>query len=201
MKPLKSAGIAAALGAGLVAGGAAFGAFLVRLPPSQVRLSAFATHLDGRSRAQKHNAELAARSLDGAVIAPHGTLSFNKSVRGWSADRGFVRAPVSFDGELIPAFGGGVCQTSTTLYNAALLAGLTPVERHHHVFAPQYVAPGRDAAVAYPSLDLKVQNPYPFSVRVRASATGAQLRVEIWGKSRPAQTWSLASRILSEDTA
>ena len=193
------AGIAAVVGAGLVGGSAVFAAFLVKLPPPQVRISVFATRLDGRSQAQKHNAELAARCLDGAVIAPNGTFSFNRLVRGWSADKGFVRAPVSFDGELIPAFGGGVCQTSTTLYNAALLAGLTPTERHHHVFAPQYVAPGRDAAVAYPSLDLRVRNPYPYPLRVRASTSGAQLRVEIWGKSRPAQTVSLVSRILSQD--
>ncbi len=193
------AGVGVFVGAGLLAVGGAFAAFLVKLPPAQVRLSAFATNLDGRSRAQKHNAELAAQSIDGAVIAPRGTFSFNKIARGWSSDQGYVRAPVSFDGELVPAFGGGVCQTSTTLYNAALLAGLKPTERHHHVFAPQYVAPGRDAAVAYPSLDLRLQNPYPFAVRLQARAVGNQLRVELWGKQSPPASYTLVSRVLSQE--
>lgn len=194
-----AAWVAGGVGAVLLCAGGAFAAFLIKLPPTQTQMSAFATRLDGRTRAQKHNAELAARSLDGTVIAPGGAFSFNKTVRGWSADRGFVRAPVSFDGELVPAFGGGVCQTSTTLYNAALLAGLTTTERHHHVFAPQYIPPGRDAAVAYPSLDLRLRNPYPFPIRVRAQATGNQLRVEIWGKRPPGANYALTTRILNQE--
>ena len=197
--PPSAAWIAGTAGTLLLLSGGAFAAFLVHLPPTQVQMSAFATRLDGRTPAQKHNAELAARCLDGVVIAPHGAFSFNKTVRGWSSDRGYVRAPVSFDGELVPAFGGGVCQTSTTLYNAALLAGLTCRERHHHVFAPQYVAPGRDAAVAYPSLDLGLQNPYPFPIRLRATATGNQLRVEVWGKQFPCADYTLTSRILNQE--
>ncbi|MBC8138217.1 MAG: VanW family protein [Fibrella sp.] len=174
--------------------------YLNTLPPPETRMSAFATRLEGRSRAQRHNAELAANSLDGRVIAPGGTFSFNNVVRGWSVDRGYVRAPVSFDGELVPAFGGGVCQASTTLYNAALLSGLTIAERHHHVFAPHYIAPGRDAAVAYPSLDLRLTNPYPFPIRLRSSTNGNQLRVEVWGKKLPAERYSLVSRVLSTNS-
>ena len=172
--------------------------YLVALPPPEVQLSAFATRLEGRSKAQRHNAELAAHSLNGVVIKPGTIFSFNQSVRGWSAERGFVRAPVSFDGELVAAFGGGVCQTSTTLYNAALLAGLSIRERHHHVFAPHYITPGRDAAVAYPNLDLRLSNPYPFPVRVRSEINDGQLRVELWGKQIPSMQFSLISRILSK---
>lgn len=178
-----------------ISGGAV--TYLTALPPPEVRLSGFATRLEGRTRAQRHNAELAARCLDGAVIAPGATFSFNSKVRGWSVDQGFVRAPVSFDGELVPAFGGGVCQTSTTLYNAALLAGLTIAERHHHVFAAHYAAPGRDAAVAYPNLDLRLKNPYPFPLRLQAQSAGSQLRIEIWGKRIPPERYTLVSRVLS----
>lgn len=186
---------------GVAALGSVFGfvGFLNTLPAPEVRLSAFATRLEGRSRAQRHNAELAADSLDGRVIPPGATFSFNKVVRGWSLDRGYVRAPVSFDGELIPAFGGGVCQASTTLYNAALLSGLAIAERHHHVFAPHYVAPGRDAAVAYPSLDLRLTNPYPFPIRLRSRANGDQLRIEVWGKKPIRERYTLVSRVLSTD--
>ena len=61
------------------------------------------------------------------VIGAGRTFSFNRTVRGWSADRGFVKAPVSYDGVLVDDYGGGVCQCSTTLYNAALLAGAAVV--------------------------------------------------------------------------
>jgi Uncharacterized vancomycin resistance protein len=183
---------------------AAFGlTFLARMPDPEVRLSGFATRLEGRSGGQRHNALLAARALDGAVIPPGGTFSFNRRVNSWSADAGYVKAPVSFDGELVPAFGGGVCQTSTTLYNAALLAGMEVTERHHHVFAPHYAAPGRDAAVAYPNIDLRFVNPYPFPVRVAAKADGAggdTLRVELWGKQAPEAQYALRSRVLSVES-
>jgi vancomycin resistance protein YoaR len=199
MKIPVKASLTGMLGLAAIGGGVGLVAFLNTLPPPEVRLSAFATRLEGRSRAQRHNAELAADSLDGRVIAPGATFSFNKVVWGWSVDRGYVRAPVSFDGELVPAFGGGVCQASTTLYNAALLSGLTIAERHHHVFAPHYVAPGRDAAVAYPSLDLRLTNPYPYPIRLRSRTNGDQLRIEVWGKKPMRERYTLVSRVLSTD--
>ena len=153
---------------------------LVWLPPPAQRLAGFDTSLTGRTGAQRHNALLSAHALDGATVAPGGVFSFNRAVRSWSADTGYVKAPVSFEGELIAAYGGGVCQTSTTLYNAVLLAGLPVVERHHHVFAPHYVPPGRDAAVAYPTLDLRFRNPHPYPLRISAWARGEHLSVSLW---------------------
>jgi vancomycin resistance protein VanW len=177
--------------------GAAGFAYLAQTPPPQTRISGFATRLADRTNSQRHNARLAAQSLDGAVIPPGGVFSFNKRVNSWSLDQGYVKAPVSYDGDLVPAFGGGVCQTSTTLYNAALLAGLEVVERHHHVFAPHYVAPGRDAAVAYPNIDLRLRNPHPFPVRIRVQTDRERMEVQVWGAREPAERVTLASRALS----
>ena len=112
----------------------------------QVVLGQYTTTLRGRTESQRYNAERAARALDGRVIKPGDALSYNEIVGPWTADAGYKRAPVSYDGELLSAWGGGVCQTSTTLYNAALLAGLEIVERHRHAWPPKYIAPGRDAA-------------------------------------------------------
>ncbi|MBC8104442.1 MAG: VanW family protein [Cytophagales bacterium] len=167
------------------------------LPPAEVSIAGYATSLSGRTRNQRHNAELAANSLDGAVIPPGAIFSFNRSVKSWSADQGYRKAPVSYDGELVPAFGGGVCQTSTTLYNAALRAGLPIIERHHHVFAPHYVPPGSDAAVAYPSLDLRFRNPYPWPLRISASAEGDRLEVRLFGKNRPDLQAEIEPQILA----
>jgi len=156
----------------------------------EATLSRYVTSLDGRTRSQRHNSVLAAQRIDGLVIQKGGAVSFNEAVGPWTGDRGYVKAPVSYDGELLPAWGGGVCQTSSTLYNAGLLAGLTIVERHRHEWPPGYVAPGRDAAVAYPSIDLALGNPYPWPVRVEAQTEGDAIAIRIVGKREP--RWSIA---------
>ena len=154
---------------------------IANAPPSQRELAGFSTSLKGRSAGQRRNAELAARSIDGRLIAPGAVFSFNRAVRSWSVDRGYVKALVSYDGELVRAYGGGVCQTSTTLYNAALLAGLPILERHPHVFVPHYIAPGRDAAVAFPGIDLRFRNTTGAPLRIRARANGERLQVSLVG--------------------
>jgi vancomycin resistance protein YoaR len=152
------------------------------LPPRDRVLGAFSTSLSARTRGQRENALRAARALDGVVIDPGREFSFNRAVGSWTADRGYVRAPVSYDGELVVDWGGGVCQTSSTLYNAALLAGLDIVERNRHAWVPGYVPPGRDAAVAQFDVDLRLRNPYPWPVRLRASATADSLGFEVLGR-------------------
>jgi vancomycin resistance protein YoaR len=172
-------------------------ALLAAAPPTTQRLAGFATSLRGRSGNQRRNAQLAAQSLNGKVIAPGAIFSFNRAVKSWSVDRGYVKALVSYDGELLPAYGGGVCQTSTTLYNAALLAGLPIIERHPHAFAPGYIAPGRDAAVAFPGIDLRFKNDLPFALVLRARASGDRLEVAIEGKGRRTAQVALGSEIIS----
>lgn len=139
----------------------------------------FATSLEGRTQGQRHNAVLSARRVNGAILAPNAEWSFNEAVGQWVRSEGYVRAPVSYGGILVPSWGGGVCQTSTTLYNAALLAGLEVTERHAHTIAPSYIAAGRDAAVAQGIADLKIRNPYPFPCRVEFAVQGARLVCKI----------------------
>jgi vancomycin resistance protein YoaR len=171
---------------------------LMATPSPQVEIAGYATSLKGRTRGQRHNAELAAAALDGKTIAPGAVFSFNQTVKSWSLDEGYVKAPVSFDGELVRAYGGGVCQTSTTLYNAALLAGLPIMERHPHVFRPQYIAPGRDAAVAQPGVDLRFKNPYSWPIRIRASTSQETLEVHLWGARLPAQSVQITTQLFAE---
>jgi vancomycin resistance protein YoaR len=166
-------------------------------PPSDVCLNSFATDLSSRTPGQRHNARLAAGAIHGAVLAPGSTFSFNRRVGNWTSDAGYRRAPVSFEGRLVTAVGGGVCQTSSALYNAALLAGLSVVERHRHAVAPAYVPPGRDAAVAYNTLDLRIRNPYASAVRVVARTEGDALVVSVTGSTRPDGKVRLVTRVLS----
>jgi vancomycin resistance protein YoaR len=103
---------------------------------------------------------------------------------GWTRDRADVKAPVSFNGVLVDDWGGGVCQVSTTLYNAALLAGLRIDERHPHRFAPNYVAPGRDSAVAVSDADLRFTNTLPYTITVQASVDHERILVELTGRGK-----------------
>ena len=162
---------------------AVFGAtfWLARAASHEHVIGSFTTSFSGRLKDQVHNAALAAKKLDGTVVAPGAVLSFNGQVGTWSRDQGYRKAPVSFSGTLVDSWGGGVCQTSTTLYNAGLFAGLEVIERHHHEFAASYVPPGRDAAVAYPSIDVKLRNPYAFPIRLRARVNARQLTIQVFG--------------------
>jgi len=157
------------------------GSFAFTNLPKTQTLASFGTPLSGRSHSQRHNSLLALNRLRGVTIKPGAVFSFNRRVGTFSQDQGYRRAPVSYNGQLISDWGGGVCQTSTTLYNAALLAGMKIVERHRHRFAPGYIQPGRDAAVAYSNVDLRFQNPYRFPVRIEGSVEGDILVVSLVG--------------------
>lgn len=157
------------------------------------------TLLEARSPNQKHNATLACKAIDGKVIKPGEVFSFNKAVGSWSRDKGYRRAPVSFNGSLIDAWGGGVCQTSTTFYNAALYAGMELVERHAHHFCPTYSSPGRDAAVAYPNIDLQMRNASEHPIEVSAKVEGSRLKIVLSGRgSKPSIT--IQTRVIDQQS-
>jgi len=179
---------AAALAAGLLVVVAAAGVLCARQPVSAERvMAAYTTSFAGRSPGQVDNALRAARALDGAVVPAGGVFSFNRRVGPWTADRSYRRAPVSYDGEIILDVGGGICQLSTTLYGAALVGGMEIVERHRHFWPVTYAAPGLDAAVAFPRIDLRFRNPLPAPVRLRARRNGLQLIVELLSTARGQQ--------------
>jgi vancomycin resistance protein VanW len=198
MRATRLGGIALTVVVGAVAcvGGGVF-VRLAAAPSPEVEIGGYATSLYGRTSSQRHNARLAAEELNGTIIPPGAVFSYNATVKSWSVDRGYVKAPVSYDGELIRAFGGGVCQTSTTLYNAALLAGLPILERHSHTFAAHYAPPGQDAAVAHPGIDLRFRNPYAWPVRIRALAKNGRIEVRLYGAAKPKQEAQVVTKVLS----
>lgn len=174
---------------------AALGFLCSRPAPKSYQIGAYETDLAGRTPHQRINAEKAAAAVNGVVIPPGGVFSFDSTLGGWTADKGYLKAPVSYDGVLVDEYGGGVCQTSTTLYNAALLAGLPILERHAHTFSPSYAPAGRDAAVAYPSADLRFSNPYPWPLTLSVHAEGHLLVCRIMGEG-PGQPVQLQSQVL-----
>lgn len=127
------------------------------------------------------NIWIAANALCHKIIKPGWEFSFNTTVGHRNAAAGYKKAGVIVDGEFTDDYGGGVCQVSSTLYNAVLLAGLTPTERSPHYYPSSYIAPGRDATVADDLLDFKFRNDLQHPVYLMAYATGSTLEVAILG--------------------
>src|SRR5581483_102576 len=105
-----------------------------------------------------HNVQLVAHLVDEKLIAPGATFSFNQATGERTAAKGFLEAPVIINGELQTGLGGGVCQVSTTVFNAAYEAGLPITARTNHALYISHYPLGRDATVDYPSIDLRFVN-------------------------------------------
>ncbi|MCD7728959.1 MAG: VanW family protein [Clostridia bacterium] len=162
---------------------------------STVLLSSFTTYFDGSNADRAHNIALAARRISGCVLRPEGVFSFNESVGARTKERGFKIAKVIMGGRYVYGIGGGVCQVSTTLYNAALLAGLKVTEYHPHSLPVSYVSPSRDAMVSGTYCDLKCKNISDCPVYIRVLTGNNYVRCEIYGKSS-GYTYSLDTEYL-----
>ncbi len=127
------------------------------------------------------NIWLAANAISHKLVKSSWTFSFNDTVGERTWDAGYKVAGVIINGRPAEDYGGGVCQVSSTLYNAILLAGLTPTERTPHYYKSTYVAPGRDATVADGYLDFKFRNDFPHNVYLIAEAYGSTLSVYVLG--------------------
>ncbi|MCR3956465.1 MAG: VanW family protein [Gudongella sp.] len=141
----------------------------------------FSTSFAGSSAGRSHNIRLSAESFDGMLVMPGQEVSYNKTTGPRQASLGYREAPVIQNGELIPGMGGGVCQTSTTLYNALLLADMTIVERSPHSIPPAYVPRGTDAAVATGYLDLIFRNDFDYPVLIDSRVEGTRVYFYIYG--------------------
>ena len=128
-----------------------------------------------------HNLSKAAQSINGSVIPAGGVFSFNGIVGPRTYELGYRDAMVIISGIFEPGLGGGICQVSSTIYNAVLLAGLDIVERHNHSLAVAYIPLGRDATVAYGIQDFKFSNNTNSPIYIRALASGGNLTVTIYG--------------------
>jgi vancomycin resistance protein YoaR len=120
-------------------------------------------------------------TIDGKLIAPGATFSFNRATGARTADKGFREAPVIINGELTTGLGGGVCQVSTTVFNAAYEAGLKITDRTNHALYISHYPQGRDATVNYPDVDLKFVNDTPRWLLLRTFVGSYSLTVDLFG--------------------
>jgi vancomycin resistance protein YoaR len=128
-----------------------------------------------------HNVQLVAHLVDGKLIAPGTTFSFNGATGERSAEKGFLTAPVIINGEVQTGLGGGVCQVSTTVFNAAFEAGLPITSRTNHALYISHYPLGRDATVNYPDVDLKFVNDTPNWLLLRTFVGSSSLSVVLYG--------------------
>ena len=128
-----------------------------------------------------HNVQLVSHLVDNHVIAPGATFSFNQTTGARTAEKGFREAPVIINGELQTGLGGGVCQVSTTVFNAAYEAGLPIVSRTNHALYISHYPQGRDATVNYPDTDLKFTNDTGNWLLLRTWVGSSSLTVALYG--------------------
>lgn len=149
-------------------------------------LSEYTTSFDSNLKERSLNIKLAAKAIDGLVLKPGEVFSFNKSVGPRTAEAGYQVAMIIEGDKFVPGLGGGVCQVSSTLYNAVQLASpdLSIVERSRHSLPITYVPPGQDATVAYPDLDFKFKNDSDDYLLIRSSNSANTLTFKIYGNEK-----------------
>lgn len=138
------------------------------------------------------NLRLAAEAINGYVIEPGATFSFNEVVGDTTAERGYKEAPVLYSSGLGSSDGGGICQVSTALYIAAVKADLEIVERHPHSVPSDYAPIGLDATIVYGSRDLRIKNNTDFPITIYAKAVGQTVSVNLHALSSKRRKRSMA---------
>jgi vancomycin resistance protein YoaR len=160
-------------------------------------LGTFTTSFSEGNRPRASNIRTAVRNLDGIVVPPGGKLSFNGTLGQRTTAKGYRVAGVYVSGRHEEDVGGGICQVSTTLFNAALIGGLDAPERSPHSLPVPYVPLGRDAAVSYPKPNLVLQNPYDFPVAVSGSVGKGKVTFTVLGSKSSKPKVQLSQRHLA----
>ena len=147
--------------------------------PSQ--LSTFTTRYDVSDVDRTTNLKLACKKINGTVLLAGETFSYNNVVGKRTVAAGYKNAKIYEAGQVVDGLGGGICQISSTLYNAALLANMDIVERRNHQFVTSYVEAGRDATVVYGSTDFKFKNTRKYPVKITATVNAGIATISIYG--------------------
>ena len=144
-------------------------------------LGTYKTYYNSSNKDRTTNLRLASNKIDGTVLMPGETFSYNKVVGERTIAAGYKEAPIYAGGKVVDGIGGGICQVSSTLYNAVIFANLDIVSRTNHRFVPSYVTAGRDATVVYGSIDFKFKNTRKYPIKIESSVSSGVAKVSIYG--------------------
>ena len=144
-------------------------------------LSTFSTRYAASNRNRTTNLMLAANKINGTVLMPGETFSYNKVVGARTIAAGYKEAPIYVEGRVEDGLGGGICQITSTLYNAVIYANLEITQRTNHQFVPSYVTASRDATVVYGALDFQFKNNRNYPIKLVCSVSGGIANFQIFG--------------------
>jgi vancomycin resistance protein YoaR len=164
-------------------------------------LASYSTKYNAKKENRSHNVALAARKINGVVLAPGDEFSYNDVVGRRTVANGFLNAPVYENGKSVDGIGGGVCQVSTTLYSAALYADMGIVSRTNHSLPVSYAPLGQDATVADGAIDFKFKNTTDYPVKIAASAVNGTITVELIGTPVGNKSVKLHHSLVSDTAA
>lgn len=145
------------------------------------RISRYTTTYAASNKPRVSNIHLLADAIDGTLIEPGGTFSFNGTVGPRTAAKGYQEAPAIVQGKLVPQLGGGICQVGTTLFNTVYESGLPVVERHNHSFYISHYPKGRDATVSWGGPDFKFRNDTKHWVLLVTAYSNSSLTIALYG--------------------
>ena len=144
-------------------------------------LSSFSTKYDASNKNRSNNLKLAINKINGVVLMPGEEFSYNKVVGERSIAAGYKEAKVYSNGQVVDGLGGGICQISSTLYNAVVYANLDVTSRRNHQFVTSYVKAGLDATVVYGSTNFKFKNSRSHPIKIVGSVGGGVAKIDIYG--------------------
>ena len=144
-------------------------------------LSEFSTKYSESNKNRTTNLILAANKINGTILMPGETFSYNKVVGERTIAAGYKEAAIYVNGKVENGLGGGICQITTTLYNAALYANLEIIERRNHQFVPSYANASRDATVVYGAIDFKFKNNREYPIKITCSVSNGIANFKIFG--------------------
>lgn len=145
------------------------------------KLGTYTTRYDPTNLNRSNNISISAKKIDGTIIMPGETFSYNQVVGERTIAEGYKEAGAYAGGRVVQDVGGGICQTSSTLYNAALYANLEIVDRSNHQFLTSYVSAGRDATVAWGAIDFQFKNNRTYPIKIEAVAENGVCTMSIFG--------------------
>ena len=161
-------------------------------------LAKYTTIYDAGVVNRAHNIALAAKTINGTILLPGETFSYNGVLGNTNKEKGYKVGTAYVGGRVVESYGGGICQVSSTLYNSVLYANLEIVERHNHSYVVNYVPAGRDATVAYGGKDFKFKNTRNYPIKIVASAKNGVVSISIMGiKEETEYEVVLTSTVLS----
>ncbi len=144
-------------------------------------LSTFSTRYATSNRNRTTNLILASNKINGTVLMPGETFSYNKVVGERTISAGYKEAAIYVQGEVVDGLGGGICQIASTLYNAVVYANLEVTQRANHQFVPSYVTASRDATVVYGAIDFQFKNNRNYPIKIICSVSGGIANFKIFG--------------------